>query len=477
MITQDFSKPIDSATVLQKIVLDKAAWVKSKEASFPLSAFQKNITKSNRSFYGALAKGSHTKPVYILECKKASPSKGLIRSEFNLEEIAKVYKHYASAVSVLTDEKYFQGNFEFLPQVRNIVSQPVLCKDFMISEYQVYLARYYQADAILLMLSVVNDETYRVLADLAHSLGMGVLTETSNEEEFERALALGAKIIGVNNRDLHDLSVDLNRIVKLTEKYADRIPADVRIISESGIYNHRQVRQLQKVAHGFLIGSSLMGSCDLNNAVRAVIFGENKVCGLTRAQDVKTVYENGALYGGLIFVEHSKRCVSLRQAQELVTAAPLRFVGVFQNQEIDFIVKIARQLQLYAVQLHGSESTEFSTALKARLGDLCQIWKAVSVNTETQNAIDVADDLNVERYIFDSQTAGQQGGTGKTFDWSLIPENLKHKIILAGGISPDNVEQAIQQGCLGVDLNSGVESSPGIKDKTQIHLVFQKIFA
>ena len=176
----------------------------------------------------------------------------------------------------------------------------------MISEYQVYLARYYQADAILLMLSVVNDETYRVLADLAHSLGMGVLTETSNEAEFERALALGAKIIGVNNRNLHDLTVDLNRVVELTQKYADRIPADAHIISESGIYNHSQIRDLQKVAHGFLIGSSLMGSADLNNAVREVIFGENKVCGLTRTQDVKEVYANGALYGGLIFVEHSK---------------------------------------------------------------------------------------------------------------------------------------------------------------------------
>ena len=177
---------------------------------------------------------------------------------------------------MLTDEKYFQGNFEFLPLVRDIVSQPVLCKDFMISEYQVYLARYYQADAILLMLSVVNDETYRVLADLAHSLGMGVLTETSNEEEFERALALGAKIIGVNNRNLHDLTVDLNRVVELTEKYADRMPTDVRIISESGIYNHKQIRQLQKVAHGFLIGSSLMGNQDLNNAVRSVILEKIK---------------------------------------------------------------------------------------------------------------------------------------------------------------------------------------------------------
>ena len=476
MITQDFTKPIDSATVLQKIVLDKAQWVKAKETEFPLSQFKEKIQKSDRSFYDALAKGTHQKPAYILECKKASPSKGLIRAEFNLEDIANVYKHYASAISVLTDEKYFQGNFEFLPLVRGIVNQPVLCKDFMISEYQVYLARYYQADAILLMLSVVNDETYRVLADLAHSLGMGVLTETSNEEEFERALALGAKIIGVNNRNLHDLTVDLNRVVELTEKYADRIPADVRIISESGIYNHSQIRQLQKVAHGFLIGSSLMGNQDLNNAVRSVIFGENKVCGLTRAQDVKIVYENGALYGGLIFAEHSKRCVSLRQAQELVTAAPLRFVGVFQNQEIDFIVKIANQLQLYAVQLHGAETEGFITALRQQLPKDTQIWKAISINTEAQSAVDFTDDLNVDRYIFDSQTANQQGGTGKTFDWSLIPENLKHKIILAGGISPNNVEQAIQQNCLGLDLNSGVESSAGVKDQEKVRLVFEKIF-
>ena len=475
MITQDFTKPIDSATVLQKIVLDKAQWVKAKETEFPLSQFKQNVQKSDRSFYAALAKSTHQKPAYILECKKASPSKGLIRAEFNLEEITNVYKNYASAVSVLTDEKYFQGNFEFLPLVRGIVSQPVLCKDFMISEYQVYLARYYQADAILLMLSVVNDETYRVLADLAHSLGMGVLTETSNEEEFERALALGAKIIGVNNRNLHDLTVDLNRVVELTEKYADQIPADVRIISESGIYNHKQIRQLQKVAHGFLIGSSLMGNQDLNNAVRSVIFGENKVCGLTRAQDVKIVYENGALYGGLIFVEHSKRYVSLRQAQELVTAAPLRFVGVFQNQEIDFIVKIANQLQLYAVQLHGAETEAFITALRQQLPKNRQIWKAISINTEAQSAVDFTDDLNVDRYIFDSQTANQQGGTGKTFDWSLIPENLKHKIILAGGISPNNVEQAIQQSCLGLDFNSGVESAAGVKDQEKVRLVFEKI--
>jgi len=316
----------------------------------------------------------------------------------------------------------------------------------MISEYQVYLARFYQADAILLMLSVVNDETYRILADLAHSLGMGVLTETSNEEEFERALALGAKIIGVNNRNLHDLSVDLNRVVALTTRYADRIPADVRIISESGIYHHQQVRELQHVAHGFLIGSSLMGSPDLNNAVR-----------------------------GLIFVENSKRCVSLRQAQELVTAAPLRFVGVFQNQDIDFIVKIAQQLQLYAVQLHGDETPEFITALRTKLPESIRIWKAISVDVTHQSAV-VFDDVSaIDRFVFDSKSGAQQGGTGETFDWSLIPAQLKHKILLAGGINPNNIDTALAQYCVGVDLNSGVESAPGVKDAEKVRSVFAKI--
>ena len=475
MITQDFTQPLETATVLQKIVLDKAQWVAQKQAQFPLEQVQKNLLKSDRSFYAALAQGNHQRPAFILECKKASPSKGLIRADFDLNAIANVYKNYASAVSVLTDEKYFQGNFEFLPQVREIVGQPVLCKDFMISEYQVYLARHYQADAILLMLSVLNDESYRVLADLAHSLGMGVLTETSNEQEFERALALGAKVIGVNNRNLHDLSVDLNRVVELTQKYAAQIPVDVRIISESGIYHHNQVRELQKVAHGFLIGSSLMGDSDLNNAVRAIMFGENKVCGLTRRQDVQAVYQAGALYGGLIFAESSKRAVSLRQAQELVTAAPLRFVGVFQNQDTDFIVRIAQQLQLYAVQLHGEETCDQIDALRAVLPEHCQIWKALPINQSLKGELQFYRHSPIDRFVCDSKVGNQSGGTGVAADWSLIPNKFKNQIILAGGIGLDNIEQALAQNCLGVDLNSGVESAAGVKDSDKVQAIFKKI--
>ncbi|OOR99356.1 bifunctional indole-3-glycerol phosphate synthase/phosphoribosylanthranilate isomerase [Haemophilus paracuniculus] len=467
-------------TILQKIVQDKARWVENQQAKQPLASFQAQIQPSDRDFYHAFAKSSHNLPAYILECKKASPSKGLIRADFDLDAIAQVYKNYATAISVLTDEQYFQGDFRYIKQVRDQVPQPILCKDFMISPYQVYLARYHHADAILLMLSVVDDQTYRELSDLAHQLGMGVLTETSNEQEFERALALGAKIIGVNNRDLHTLTIDMNRIVDLVQKYADKIPPEVRLVSESGIYDHQQVKQIKPYAHAFLIGSSLMGSKDLNNAVRAVIFGENKVCGLTRPQDVQAVYQNGALYGGLIFAENSPRQLSLRQSQELVVQAPLRYVGVFQNQAVGFVEKIAKQLELYAVQLHGNEDEHYIAELSEKLGDKIQIWQAISFDSQDQKNATITplawqDNPRVARYILDSKTAQQQGGTGKAFDWSQIPAEIKAKALLAGGINLDNIDQALQQQCLGVDLNSGVESGKGIKDHQKLSQIFYKI--
>lgn len=461
-------------TILQKIVQDKAVWVEKAKQELPLDTFQSTLLPSDRDFYAALAQGSHHTPAYILECKKASPSKGLIRADFDLDAIAQVYKQYAGAISVLTDEQYFQGDFRYIKQVRDQVSQPILCKDFMISPYQVYLARYHQADAILLMLSVVDDETYRKLSELAHSLGMGVLTETSNAQEFERALALGAKVIGVNNRNLHDLSIDMNRVVQLVQQYGEQIPADVRLISESGIYDHRQVKAISPFVHGFLIGSSLMGNRDLNNAVRAVIFGENKVCGLTRVQDVKAVYANGALYGGLIFAEKSPRALSLRQAQELVVQAPLRFVGVFQDQAVEFVEKIAKQLELYAVQLHGSEDDNYIAELATKFDGKIQIWKAISVDTQA-TAFNFTDNPLVQRYVLDSKTTTQQGGTGLAFNWSLIPNELKPKAILAGGISPENIETARQVGCVGVDLNSGVESAKGVKDHAKLEHIFKSL--
>ena len=459
MLTQELQQ-----TILGNIVNDKVTWVAARKISHPLASFIADLTPTDRDFYAALS-GKPTK--FILECKKASPSKGLIRPEFDLELIAGVYKNYAAAVSVLTDEKYFQGDFDYITTVRNIVTQPVICKDFIIDEYQIYLARLYQADATLLMLSVLDDAEYIALAKVAHSLNMGVLTEVSNEAELVRAIALDAKVIGINNRDLRDLSIDLNR----TKDIAPKIPSDRIIISESGIYNNQQVRDLANYANGFLVGSSLMSQDNVDLACRRLILGDNKVCGLTRPEDAKVVYEQGAIYGGLIFAPKSPRCVNVATAQQVIAAAPLAYVGVFVDEQATVVAQIANHLGLAAVQLHGSEDASYIAILKTLLNNDIQIWKAHGVSEQ-------APDLSlakVDRHLVDSKVAGQSGGTGQTFDWSLLTPEDCSQIMLAGGLTPDNVQDAAKLGCLGLDLNSGLESAPGIKDTNKIIAAFSAL--
>jgi len=449
------------ATVLGKIVDDKVKWVENKKATQPLESFKDSLIPSDRSFVNAL-KG---KTAFILECKKASPSKGLIRPDFSPARIAKVYGKYASAISVLTDEKYFQGDFAFLPEVRNEVTVPVLCKDFIIDPYQIYLARHHQADAVLLMLSVLNDQQYAELAAVAKSLNMGVLTEAISEDEIQRAITLGAEVVGINNRDLRDLKIDLNR----TRKLAPMVPEDRVVICESGIYHHAQVKDLAHYANGFLVGSSLMEEDDLDMACRKLILGQNKVCGLTRPEDAQAAYKAGAVFGGLIFVEGSPRYVSTAQAQTIVDAAPLNFVGVFRNESKTKIQSIVELLKLSAVQLHGDESEDYIQKLRA-LVPSCQIWKAVPVSDSVPEI-----KFSADRILLDSKVGNQSGGTGKSFDWSLLDELPKEKLMLAGGIGPENVADALKVGCLGLDLNSGVEQTPGIKDTTKLNAVFKAL--
>ncbi|WP_177220105.1 bifunctional indole-3-glycerol-phosphate synthase TrpC/phosphoribosylanthranilate isomerase TrpF [Enterobacter sp. kpr-6] len=450
-------------TVLAKIVADKAIWVAARKEQQPLTSFQNEVVPTTRRFYDAL-QGART--AFILECKKASPSKGVIRDDFDPARIAEVYKHHASAISVLTDEKYFQGSFDFLPIVSQIATQPILCKDFIIDAYQIYLARYYQADACLLMLSVLDDEQYRQLAAVAHSLDMGVLTEVSNEEELERAIALNAKVVGINNRDLRDLSIDLNR----TRQLAPRLGAGVTVISESGINTYAQVRELSHFANGFLIGSALMEQDDLNTAVQRVLLGENKVCGLTRIEDAQAAYDAGAYYGGLIFVPSSPRVITDEQALLITEAVPgLHYVGVFRNAPLPMVVAKAEQLALTAVQLHGDEDQAYIDALRAALPAKIQIWKALSVAT-TLPARDLS---HVDKYVFDNG----QGGSGERFDWSLLTGQDLSNVLLAGGLSADNCVQAAQTGCAGLDFNSGVESQPGIKDASKLASVFRTLRA
>ncbi|GAB58632.1 bifunctional indole-3-glycerol-phosphate synthase TrpC/phosphoribosylanthranilate isomerase TrpF [Rheinheimera nanhaiensis] len=447
--------------VLAKIVAHKREEVAGLKQRQPLSGFISEVTPTERDFLAALKKAG---PRFILECKKASPSKGLIRAEFNLHELALVYGQYADCISVLTDEKFFQGKYDYLRTMRGLVDKPLLHKDFIIDSYQIYLGRHCGADAVLLMLSVLNDDEYRELAATAAKLNMTVLTEVSNEAETLRAVALNAGLIGINNRNLRDLSTNLDTSFEL----AKLIPEDRTVVSESGIYTNQQVRQLAKVADAFLIGSSLMAQQDLAAATRKLVLGEHKVCGLTRPQDAAAAFAGGAYYGGLIFYPPSPRYVTPEQAQQVQHGAPLHYVGVFVNAEPAEIARLAHKLTLSAVQLHGDEDDRYISALKPLLPTECQLWKAYRVKDELPAFTSYAD-----RILLDAYHPTQHGGSGLSFNWQLLVEHsASQPIMLAGGLNSDNCLAAACLPVAGLDFNSGLESAPGIKDAAKIRSAF-----
>ncbi|UJF21159.1 bifunctional indole-3-glycerol-phosphate synthase TrpC/phosphoribosylanthranilate isomerase TrpF [Shewanella sp. OMA3-2] len=462
------NQAVKETNVLTKIVDTKVAHIAALKLRFPEATLQPKI--SDRSLFEALKQPNAQ---YIFECKKASPSKGLIRPVFDVEAIADIYTKYAAGISVLTDEAFFQGDMDYIPQVRARVTQPILCKDFFVDVYQIKLAAHQGADAVLLMLSVLDDAQYKLLAEEAAKYQLDTLTEVSNEEELHRAIDLNALIIGINNRNLRDLSTDL----ATTEQLAPHIPSDRVVISESGIYSHDQVKRLNPLVNGYLVGSSIMAQQDIDLACRQLLFGNNKVCGLTRIEDIKAVADLGGVYGGLIFHPESPRAVNLTQAKSLVKnmrtlGISLNMVGVFVNADIRDIVETANTLELHAVQLHGSETALEIAALAEQFNALnidCAIWKAIAVDSTSGN-IGVMP-KGVQRYLYDSKNDQQFGGTGQAFNWQLAIDN-KAQAMLAGGLNVDNAYQASQQGFYGLDFNSGVESTPGNKD----HLLLAQVF-
>ncbi|KMT65245.1 bifunctional indole-3-glycerol-phosphate synthase TrpC/phosphoribosylanthranilate isomerase TrpF [Catenovulum maritimum] len=454
------------ANVLEKICADKAQELIQQKLDMPLDTFIDGLTKSDRSLFDNLSK---PEAGFILECKKASPSKGLIRPVFDLDEIISAYQPYAAGISVLTDKKYFQGDHKYLQYVRERVTQPCICKDFFIEPYQVHLARYYGADVILLMLSVLNDEQYIELAELANFYALDILTEVSNQEELDRAITLKAKIIGINNRNLRDLSTNLETTKQLAPLIREKCPKDTVVVSESGIYTHDHVSELSNFADGFLVGSSIMAQADLPKAVHKLIVGENKVCGLKTPQSAQLAKQAGAVYGGLIFVEKSPRCVDEASAKTIIEAEPeLEYVGVFVNAPVLKIADTVKALNLAAVQLHGDEDQGYIDKLKTKLADSVQIWKAHNIAESALSQLD-----KIDRWLLDSGNSQNRGGTGEAFDWQLIKTcNNKIPFMLAGGITPDNAKQAAKLGAIGLDLNSGVEDSPGIKSASKLSAAF-----
>lgn len=428
------------------------------------------LEPSTRSLYENLRRGGRGGGAFIMECKSASPSLGLIRAAYNPGEIARVYSRYAAGISVLCEPERFGGDYDHLATVAATTHLPVLCKDFIIDPVQIKAARHYGADAILLMLSILSDDDYAALAAEAARWDLDVLTEVITEEEVTRAIRLGAKILGINNRNLHDLSIDLSRTPQLSAV----IPPDVVVISESGIRDNETVRNLKPYANGFLMGSQLTSQPDVDLAARELVYGTNKVCGLTSPAAAQAARAMGATYGGLIFEEASPRNVSRETSEKIIAAEPgLRFVAVSRRTEnwADLV-----QPGIVALQVHspyqGSQAAEKALidSVRAVAGDT-EVWRAVSMTTDVgvEWALGVAE--HVDKLVLD---AGD-GGSGTTFQWQDIPAELKATTLLAGGINNDNLPAALATGTLGLDMNSGFEYAPSKKDTGALAEAFATI--
>ena len=455
---------------------------------------------------------------FICEVKKASPSKGIIAEHFPYLEIAKEYEVAgAAAISVLTEPDFFKGDKKYLQEIASTVKIPVLRKDFIIDEYQIYQAKVWGASAILLICACLDVPTLTKFCELADSLGLSSLVEAHDEHEVQMAIDCGARIIGVNNRNLKDFTVDVQNSVRLRNLVED----DVIFVSESGLETPEDIQVLRDNN----IGVALMGETFMRSSNKveklAYFYGPTyytpkiKMCGISKVETILAIVDAKPDYMGLVFAP-SKRQVTVDQAKTLVeelhkqyanrynrdaeqysndvvqdgpvigavqegtatgdaqegvlirteNTSPtlihqesIKTVGVFVNETVEKLLKIAEEVKLDVIQLHGDEDESFIQTLKEQSN--VEIWKAVQVRsaTDAEKWIDSSADM----LLFDAYHKDERGGTGEVFDWSALDE-FERPFMLAGGIDSTNVAHAIRTvRPYGIDISSGIETE-GVKD-------------
>jgi len=257
-----------SKNILQTISSKKLQEVALRKEKTSLSVFVDNLDISKRDFKKSLENPRYPNiPSLICEIKKASPSQGLIREDFDHIQIAKLYNKYANCMSVLTDESFFQGNLQFLSDVDEITEIPLLEKDFILDEYQIYEARKYGADCILLIQAILSVEKVQKFYKIVKSLNMDAILEVHTKAELDLALKTDCDIIGVNNRNLETFAVD----IKTTEMLSAFIPEDRLVIAESGMKTYEDLIYLKNHSTAVLIGTSIMKNDDIEKGLKSLI--------------------------------------------------------------------------------------------------------------------------------------------------------------------------------------------------------------
>ncbi|KAI8999406.1 indole-3-glycerol phosphate synthase-domain-containing protein [Gaertneriomyces semiglobifer] len=487
------------------------------------------------SFPDRLLQSAH--PVAVLaEIKRASPSKGDIAPNVHAPSQALLYARAGAAtISVLTEPKWFKGHVEDMRLVRvaldTVADRPaILRKDFVCSRYQIAEGRLNGADTVLLIVAMLTDPQLSELLNYSRSLGMEPLVEVANAAEMERALKVGSKVIGVNNRDLHSFEVDMQRTTSLAGMVSD----SVILIALSGITGRKDVEGfVSGGARGVLVGEALMraGEAQIGSFVRELMLRDEtgasdkpstlvKICGVTNVEDAKLISSSGAHFIGVIFATVSKRRVEVDTAISVVKAVhggrnPIRnapslpspsssvpstswfrttttllhdtaakhgplVVGVFQDQPVEYVIDAVRRCGLDCVQLHGDENAEYVQQLVAdETMRGVWIWKVVHIPTES-----TADDLTgllpslqptyhipLLDTTVTSSTTQIKGGTGTTFNHAISFELHSRGIphLVAGGLGAHNIGQ-LKGRVWGADVCSGVEvaGEPRRKDAAKV---------
>ncbi len=470
---------------LDRIVAQTKLDLAQRKQDLPLEALRQQAfaQPAPRDLLAAFTPSSRVH--MIAEVKRASPSKGLLAPHIDPVVQAKLYEaNGASAISVLTEPHFFLGAPAYLTAIKQAVRIPVLRKDFIIDEYQLYEARAWGADVVLLICAILDDAQLRHFLQVAGMLGMHCLVEVHTYEEARRAVAAGAQVIGVNSRDLATFQMN----PYLVRDLARLIPPDRVLVGESGIHSAADARRLARYGvRALLVGESLMVSDDVPGQMRALLQGANastqiKICGLRTARHVDAAIESGADMIGFIFYEPSHRYIAPQDMRAVLQASERYMrppegcsrpdvVGVFVNKDAQYINAVIEQAGLDYVQVHGDDTPEFYQQVNRPVirgvamrdgADLEQVWRYQSL---------------AWRVLLDAPTP-QWGGSGQTHDWELARQaGQKGHILLAGGLTVENVASAIRQvHPWGVDVSSGVEIDRQ-KDPARIHAFIEQVRA
>ncbi|UZJ51824.1 hypothetical protein CBS101457_001144 [Exobasidium rhododendri] len=543
-----------TGTILERIHIQRLKDIEEAKAVPGFSsrdldtALEMNLAPPLIKFAARLTQNAHLGwPGVMAEMKRASPSKGNIDADAHAGAQALAYaRGGANVISVLTEPKWFKGTLNDLTLARKAVdgmpNRPaILRKDFIIDVYQIKEARLAGADTVLLIVAMLEDAHLKSLYDYSVKLGMEPLVEVNNPEEMKRALAVGAKVVGVNNRNLHDFNVDMSTTSRLADAAKE---GGVILAALSGITNRADVEKYVKEGVGaVLVGEALMRAQDKKAFIHGLLGIDQqtvpsftprplvKICGIQTVEAAKSAALAGTDMLGMIFAPNTKRTVSHSQAAEIINAVrstninqpagsarladdgvvtsgssslssadwftyhaslvtshphkPL-IVGVFRNQPLEEVVRTSRLLRLDAVQLHGRmENIEWCKFLPGVL--VIRVFHVASDGVLGQgDLIDVTRESYHHIIALDtaSKVKGQEGGGGELFDWTVAKhisnydpiaarvhgvEQRRIPIMIAGGLKPENVQEAIAhvQPFI-IDTSSGVETD-GEKDNQKIH--------